>query len=82
MSVFLFVFLFAHSGPETRARGNVLVSSIDAPAGDGAIPKNTTIHVASSHAVSSRFFRSPQRRKVHAVVQGLASRAAARAEAA
>ena len=35
-----------------------------------------------SHAVTGRFFRSPQRRKVHAVVQGLASRAAARVEAA
>lgn len=33
-------------------------------------------------AVTGRFFRSPQRRKVHAVVQGLASRAAARVEAA
>ena len=65
----------------TRARGNVLFHR-STPRPASAIPKNTTIHVASSHAVSSRFFRSPQRRKVHAVVQGLASRAAARAEAA
>ena len=59
VSVFLFafsLFLFAHSGPETRARGNVLVSSIDAPAGDGAIPKNTTIHVASSRTQSPAGF--------------------------
>jgi hypothetical protein len=77
------LFLFARFRASlTRARGNVLFQRYDAPAGERdyrKIPRSTSHRPKQSPA---GFFRSPQRRKVHVVVQGLASRAAARAEAA
>lgn len=80
--VFLFVSVCSFRASLTRARGNVLFQRYDAPAGERdyrKIPRSTSHRPKQSPA---GFFRSPQRRKVHVVVQGLASRAAARAEAA